>query len=141
MFRALHTHVIARNSLARFLLVGIANTCVGLSVIWSAKEVLGASDAESNLAGYVVGLIVSFFLNKRWSFSFSGDAGAALLRFLLVFAAAYAANLLLVLTAIAVSGSHSFWLQLLGMPVYLGFFYLGCRWYAFPVASEVKHTS
>jgi hypothetical protein len=29
---------------------------------------------------------------------------------------------------------------LLGMPAYVGVFYLGCRWYAFPVSSELRHT-
>ena len=141
MIRAVYSHPIVRNSLVRFLLVGVANTLVGLSVIWLTREVLGANDFESNLTGYIVAVVVSFVLNKRWSFTFRGDAGAALLRFILVFIAAYLANLMLVLTAIAISGNHSFWLQLLGVPAYVSLFYLGCRRYAFPAPAQVRHTS
>jgi putative flippase GtrA len=118
-------------SLVRFLAVGVANTLVGLSVIWIAREVLGAGTAMANAIGYCVGVMVSFVFNKRWSFSFRGDRWGALLRFLLVFAVAYAANLSAVLAAGSLSGSDSFWCQLCGVIPYTALFYLGCRWYAF----------
>jgi putative flippase GtrA len=119
-------------SLLRFLIVGMANTLVGLSVIWIAKEMVGVGDALANISGYVVGVTVSFVLNKRWSFSFRGDRGASLLRFLLVFAMAYSANLVSVLGAIALTGRDSFWFQVCGVLPYTTLFYLGCRFYAFP---------
>jgi putative flippase GtrA len=121
-------------TLVKFLLVGVANTGVGLSVIWIVKEILGASDAVSNMTGYVVGVTVSFLLNKRWTFGFRGDGGASLLRFLLVFGISYAANLGTVLTLIKMSGHDSFWCQVCGTIPYSALFYVGCRWYAFQTA-------
>lgn len=127
------------SSLVRFLVVGVANTLVGLSVIWIAKEIMGASDAIANVSGYAVGVTVSFVLNKRWSFAFRGDGARALLRFALVFLVAYIANLVTVFAAIALSGGDSFWCQLCGVLPYTTVFYLGCRWFAFPVdMSRIK---
>jgi putative flippase GtrA len=131
-------HIISA-SLVRFLIVGLANTCVGLGVIWCAKDLAGVSDAKSNVVGYVVGVTVSFLLNKRWTFSFRGHAGASFLRFLLVFAVSYAANLGTVLGLIDVTGQDSFWCQVCGVVPYSTIFYLGCRWYAFAGACEVTH--
>jgi putative flippase GtrA len=118
--------------LLKFLLVGAANTLMGLSVIWGMKEFTRASDATANVAGYAVGVTVSFLLNKRWTFGFRGERGASLLRFLIVFAVSYTVNLVTVLSLIEVSGLDSFWCQAFGVIPYSALFYLGCRWYAFP---------
>ena len=119
-------------SFLRFILVGVANTLVGLGVIWCVKELLWRGNVVSNISGYVVGVTVSFILNKRWTFSFRGDSGAALIRFLTVVIISYVANLLTVLALVRVSGRDSFWFQVCGAVAYSSLFYLGCRWYAFP---------
>ena len=119
-------------SLIRFLLVGIANTAVGLSVIWIFRNLAGVGDVGSNAAGYIIGVLVSFTLNKRWSFSFRGDGLRAFGRFLLVFLVAYGANLTAVAAAIALAGHSSYWCQLAGVVPYTTLFYLGCRSFAFP---------
>jgi putative flippase GtrA len=117
--------------LARFLLVGMLNTAVGLLVIFSAKA-LSADDVSANVIGYSVGLALSFVLNKRWTFGFSGDALPSLVRFLSVFAVAYLANLTMVLSSIAALGVDPYWAQALGVIPYTLIFYAGSRWYAFP---------
>ena len=43
----------------RYVLVGVANTIVGLSVIYAAMYFLHFSDALANSVGYLVGVIVS----------------------------------------------------------------------------------
>jgi putative flippase GtrA len=119
-------------SLIKFLVVGVTNTAVGLSVIWGAKWLAGAGDVTANVAGYAVGMTFSFLLNKRWTFSFRGERCASLLRFLMVFAVAYVANLATVLGLIEVTGLDPFWCQALGTIPYSSLFYLGSRLYAFP---------
>jgi putative flippase GtrA len=118
-------------SVIKFFVVGVANTVTGLAVIWCARYVLGCGDALANISGYLAGILLSFCLNRRWTFSFSGNSGAALLRFLLVFALSYAANLASVLSLIALTGSHSFWFQVYGAVPYSVILFLGCRWYVF----------
>ncbi|HWO75800.1 MAG TPA: GtrA family protein [Bacillus sp. (in: firmicutes)] len=56
------------NSFIRFLLVGIANTIVGFSVIMLLLNGLGLSYWVSTFIGNSVGAAVSFFLNRGFTF-------------------------------------------------------------------------
>ena len=115
----------------RFLLVGVLNTCVGLSVIFAAMGLLGLAEAPANAVGYAVGLCVSFVLNKRWTFTHDGRALAAALRFLFAFAIAYGLNLATVLGAIAWFGLDPYLAQALGVPPYTISFFLLSRYVVF----------
>jgi putative flippase GtrA len=121
----------------KFLLVGVANTAFGLCVIYACKWGLGFDDVQANFAGYAVGLGLSFVLNKQWTFGFSGRTLPALTRFLVVFLAAYAANLTTVLVCIRVAGIDGDWAQLIGIVPYTLLFYLGSRCYALRVEPRV----
>lgn len=123
--------------LLRYLTVGIANTTVSLAVILFVKDVLKAETVPANASGYVVGFIVSFALNKRWTFRFRGRNLACIIRFSLTFCVSYLANLAVVLTLAGATGSDVFWWQLAGAVVYSGLFYLGCRVYVFPKAPHL----
>lgn len=77
----------------RFCMVGLANSVVGFGVI-AMLLAMGAGDFPANAAGYVVGLILSFALNRTWTFEVRGavrwtQVGA----FLLAFGLSYLANL------------------------------------------------
>jgi putative flippase GtrA len=102
----------------RFLGVGAVNAVLGLLVIYAAKAFFGVGDIGANLLGYGVGMTVSFVLNSRWTFEFGGAWGPAVVRFVIVSAVAYAANLLTVLAAIHVFSINSYVAQALGIPVY-----------------------
>lgn len=115
---------------ARFLLVGAANTALGLGLIFLGLR-LGASDITANAAGYGIGLLFSFFANRNWTFRDSGAISSAFWRFLLVFAVAYASNLVTTLVALHLLGTGSFLAQVAGVAPYTLIFYLGSRRFAF----------
>ena len=115
----------------KFLGVGIANTLVGLATIYAAKWFLGAGDVAANASGYAVGLIVSFTLNSRWTFSYQGPRQAAALRFLGVAAIAYCMNLLTVMTAIESFGINAYVAQALGVPPYTITSFLLSKYFVF----------
>ncbi|HSV50774.1 MAG TPA: GtrA family protein [Burkholderiaceae bacterium] len=119
--------------LARFLAVGLANTVFGLSAIFACKGLLGLGDVESNLIGYGVGILLGFAVNKRWTFGHTGAAASAFVRYLLVLAVAYAANLATTLFAIDVLRLDSYLAQALGVIPYALTGYIGSRWFAFRV--------
>jgi putative flippase GtrA len=102
----------------RFLSVGVANTLIALLIIYAAKWFLHMGDVTANLCGYSVGLMVSFSLNSRWTFSYSGPQLHALTKFLLVALVAYAINLLTVMVAIRFFELNSYVAQVIGMPAY-----------------------
>jgi putative flippase GtrA len=116
--------------LFRFLLVGLGNTVVGLGAIYFAMHALGWSTVPSNAFGYTCGLILSFLLNRNWTFKHDGAHGPAMLRFMLVTGVAYAANLLVVLGAEHFGASPDL-AQPLGTPFYTACSYLGSRYFAF----------
>lgn len=102
----------------KFLSVGVINTLTGLLIIYAAKWFLEAGDIIANVSGYVIGLLVSFTLNSRWTFSYNGHQFYALGKFLLVALIAYAANLLTVMIAIHYYELNSYIAQALGVPLY-----------------------
>jgi len=115
----------------RFLLVGVANTLVGLSIIYSAKYFFSLGDVLANAIGYGVGIVVSFMLNSRWTFRYSGLMLPAALKFLGAALVAYAANLLTVMAAIKGFGMNAYVAQALGTPAYTVTAYLISKYLVF----------
>lgn len=52
----------------KFVLVGIVNTIVGTAVMFAAYNLLHLSYWVSSASNYVVGSVVSYFLNKYFTF-------------------------------------------------------------------------
>jgi putative flippase GtrA len=117
--------------LLRYLSVGVANTLVGLLVIYACKWALGTDDALANLIGYGVGILLGFHVNKKWTFGHEGDYWTSLLRYLGVLACAYLANLVTVLYAIEGLGIDGYLAQPLGIVPYTLIGYLGGYYFAF----------
>ena len=115
----------------KFLVVGAMNTAFGLITIYLCKSLLALDDLYANISGYSFGLILSFLLNRGWTFRHSGDVSAAMLRFLTIFALAYASNLLAVLIALRVFGVNSYLSQAMGIAPYAVIFYLCSRYFVF----------
>jgi putative flippase GtrA len=116
---------------------GMANTAVGLACIFAAK-LLGASDVPANLFGYGVGLALSFVLNRRWTFGSRYAVAPQVVRFMLAFALAYAANLATVLALRDLAGLNSFVAQALGILPYTLCFFVLSRYFVFRDAGSPK---
>ena len=124
--------------LGRFVVVGFANTLVGLSVIFAGKALLAMGDVQANLLGYGVAVLLGFALNKKWTFEHSGAYAKAFGRYLLVLVVAYAANLVTTLYAIDILHLNSYIAQALGVVPYALTGYLGGRLFAFAPAQLTK---
>jgi putative flippase GtrA len=83
----------ARSQFIRYVVVGLAsNTVIFFAYLLLTQLGMGPKLAMSLLYG--VGVLQTFFFNRKWSFRFEGDARPALVRYLVVYAAGYAVNLL-----------------------------------------------
>lgn len=120
----------------RFLVVGVVNTMVGLGTIFAAKGLFDMADVAANAIGYAIGLLVSFTLNRNWTFRHSGPISSAIVVFLMVQAVAYSLNLVCVLSLIGF-GVDSYLAQALGMPPYTVASYLGSRYFAFASKNDL----
>ena len=118
-------------SLVRFLIVGVANTLVGIGTIYAAMYFLGFDIVYANILGYTIGVIQSFILNKRWTFDSSDRALSSFIRFLLVLAVAYGANLVTVVVANTAFEVNPYIAQALGIIPYTSTGYLGSRYFVF----------
>ena len=121
--------------LLRFLAVGVVNTAVGLGTIFALKALAGWGDIPANVAGYAVGLITSFVLNRQWTFRHQGAWAGALLRFVAVFGVAYTANLLVLLHLRDAWGVNAYLAHALATIPYTVLFFAGSRWFAFRARS------
>ena len=117
--------------LVRFLIVGVANTLVGLGTMYAAMYLLGVDIVYANILGYTIGTIQSFLLNKSWTFGSKDRAVSSFIRFLLVLAVAYGANLITVVVANTVFAVNPYVAQVLGIFPYTALGFLGNRYFVF----------
>ena len=124
-------------TLLRFLLVGVINTLVGCGTMFLLYNLAHWSYWSSSAANYIVGGIVSFFLNKYFTFRKKDWSWGQVVRFAfnvaICWLLAYGMAKPLVLHLLA---GKSVWLQenvamLVGMCLYTGLNYLGQRFFAF----------
>lgn len=123
--------------LLKFLLVGVVNTLIGTAIMFGLYNLAHCSYWASSAANYFLTSILSFFLNKYFTFQSHEQGGAQAIRFALHIAVCYllAYGLakplclrLLVETDTAVRENIS---MLVGMCLFTGLNYLGQRFFTF----------
>jgi putative flippase GtrA len=116
----------------RYGLVGVVNTAVGLAVILLGMNVVGLHYALANALGYGLGLIVSYLLNRRFTFRSSRRivSGEPLL-FLFVFGISYAVQMGLLILCVELLRMNRSLAQILAMGVYTACGYLGNKFITF----------
>lgn len=55
-------------TLIKFVMVGIVNTLFGSAIMFAMYNLIGCSYWVSSAANYIFGSILSFFLNKHFTF-------------------------------------------------------------------------
>lgn len=132
------------NSIPKFLLVGVLNTLVGAGIMFLLYNVAGWGYWPSTAANYLVGGILSFFLNKYFTFQNRErswwQVGKFVITVVVCWVIAYAIAKPLVLQILA---NQNVKLQenvamLAGMCLYTGLNYFGQRFFAFR-KSRRKH--
>lgn len=116
---------------ARFGIVGLINTGVGLVAIYAVLYFGDTGPIIANAAGYAIGLAVSFVLNRFWTFDDRGAIGHVLPRYLLTAAIAYLGNLAIVVIGTWYFQVNPYVIQPVGIIIYTVTMFFGCRWYVF----------
>lgn len=115
----------------RFVLVGAANTAVGYLTIMLLYYGLGASPVSANVGGYLIGALLSYTLNKKFTFASARPHTEALPRFGLTVVVCFLLNLMvleLCLTAFLLPVAIS---QALAICAYAIAFYFASRFLVF----------
>ncbi|GAX92024.1 GtrA family protein [Effusibacillus lacus] len=77
------------NSFTRFLLVGVLNTIVGLCAMYFFLNLAGFNYWASTFLGNSIGAVVSYVLNKTFTFRHKGTVRSSAWKFVLVILVCY----------------------------------------------------
>ena len=123
----------------KFVMVGVVNTIVGTTIMFVFYNVFHLSYWVSSASNYFFGSIVSYFLNKHFTFQYHKKDWSSLLRFTLNILVCY-------LLAYGIAKPVMQWVlsdftvniqenvsMLFGMCLFVVFNYLGQRFYAFKI--------
>ena len=121
----------------KFVMVGIINTLVGTTIMFVFYNVFYLNYWISSASNYIIGSLVSYLLNKNFTFRFREKGYYSLLRFIINILTCY-------LLAYGIAKPIMHWIlsdfnktiqenisMLLGMCLFVVFNYLGQRFFAF----------
>ncbi len=119
--------------MARFGVVGLINTALGVGVIAGLDLGLHVEPHVANLIGYVFGVAVSFTLSRQFVFRSDGHIGATAIRYSIVVGLAFLLNqaVLTAVTALAGPGVNHMVGQLAGIATYTVVVFVACKLWVF----------
>ena len=123
--------VLFQSSLVRFGITGLLNTLVGLGTIFALKWFFAVADTPANLIGYGVGIVVSYWVNSRWTFQYKEALHAKIFPYGMVLLFAYGVNLATVHIFISVFQINSYLAQAAGIIPYSLLTYVLLRRFVF----------
>jgi putative flippase GtrA len=122
---------IQSNTFIKFCLIGVINTIVGFSIIFSLLIIFGINYLISNFLGYIGGVIVSFILNKYVNFKSEGHIKFEFPVFFLSFIIAYSVDMLVLYSLVEYLHQSKIIGIIIASAVYTILFYLSARYIVF----------
>ena len=130
------------DALWRFLIVGVINTLVGMAIMYGLYNFAGAGYWLSSAANYILTSILSYFLNKYFTFKNTEKGWKPVFRFAINIAVCWvlAYGIAKPLTRLPLQGLSVTLREniamAVGMVFFTGFNYLGQRLFAFRRTSD-----
>ena len=124
-------------TLALYLLVGVLNTLVGNGLMFLLYNLGGLSYWPATAISYALASVMSYFLNRYFTFKYTQGGWQVVLRFALNIAVCYglaygiAKPLIRLILSGAAEKVRDNVAMLAGMCLFVGFNYLGQRFFAF----------
>ena len=128
---------IIQNKVLRFILVGVINTLVGTAIMFGLYNLAHCSYWVSSASNYILTSILSFFLNKFFTFQNKEKSIGQVVRFAVNIAVCYllaygiAKPLCLYLLSGVVTSVRDNVSMFVGMCLFTAFNYCGQRFFAF----------
>jgi len=123
--------------LLKFISVGVVNTVLGMAIMFGLYNIAGCSYWASSAANYIIVSILSYVLNKNFTFGHKGEVAASSIRFAVNIAICY-------LVAYGIAKPLSIWMltgcsvtiqeniaMFIGMCIFTGTNYIGQRLFVF----------
>jgi putative flippase GtrA len=128
-----HLLALAPKGLIRFLVVGVGGLSVDVAVLWLMKDGAGLSHAWARVVSLCVATLVTWALNRHFTFGESGGSRRwELLRYIAVAAVAQSVNYVTYLAVLEAAPHIDYRLAaVIGAVVATGFSYTGQRFFTF----------
>lgn len=127
------------SSIPKFLLVGVGNSLLSLVIMFLLRDLAGMGYWASTAIAYLAGAVMSFFLNRSFTFKSDAVLWRSALKFAINVAVcyliAYSLAQPIVQRVLADTTLSEAWVEriamVFGMVLYTGMNYLGQRFFAF----------
>ena len=125
------------DKLLKFIIIGFINTLIGTFIMFGLYNLAGCSYWISTAANYILVSVLSFYLNKRFTFRYRGHVIKSGVRFMLNIAACYfiaygiakpVMKMILEESVIVIQENVA---MLVGMCIFTGLNYVGQRMFVF----------
>lgn len=134
----------------KFILVGILNTVVGMGLQFLFFNLCGWNEWVSSLIGYILGSILSYFLNKYFTFKNKDKGWKPIVKFALNIAVCYGLAYGIAIPLISMLCTANSWTMfgwtvekfagnfsmIVGACLFVAFNYIGQRFFAFREKKE-----
>ena len=126
----------------KFILVGVINTLFGTGIMFLFYNVLHLSYWISSASNYFFGSILSYFLNRMFTFRSNSNTKETLPRFVINISLCYlvayglAKPLVVYILSNAATNIQENIAMLVGMCLFVGLNYIGQRFFVFKAASK-----
>jgi len=123
----------------RYAVVGLMSNAI-IYAIYIVLTYLGTGPKLAMSLLYSVGVLLTFVVNKKWSFRFGGAAAPALLRYATAYAVGYVLNFLALLFLVDQAGLPHQWVQGAMILVVAFMLFMAQRYWVFPRSSKSDAT-
>ena len=119
-----------RTQLARYAIVGVANTGAGFGM-YAFVLLLHGGLVLALVAAQISGMLNSLIMNKRWTFGSSRRSGLEIIRFTMVYAFTFVINLAMLRVMVGTLGWGRYEAQMVALPIMMCAGYVGHRTWTF----------
>lgn len=119
-----------RMQLLRYGLVGVAAN-FALYSFYLLVTYLGMEPKRAMTVSYVLGALIGFAGNRKWTFAHRGNLSSAALRYLLAHSFGYLLNFLILFIFVDRLGYAHQWVQAVAIMIVAGFLFVAFKYFVF----------
>ena len=116
--------------LIRYGLMGVVSNAA-IYFVYLLITYLGVEPKTAMTLVYIIGTVIGFIGNRKWTFAHRGDSSSAALRYLLAHLFGYLLNLLILLTFVDHLGYAHQWVQVVAIIIVAGFLFIVFKYFVF----------
>lgn len=116
--------------LLRYGLLGIITNSVGY-IVYLIFTHLGTTPKITMTFLYGIGVAISFFANRKWTFMHNGSVAGTSLRYIIAYGVGYFINFAILIVMVDKLGYSHQWVQALAIFIVAAFLFIAFKFYVF----------